>query len=115
MGDWGLYGTAELRTPILLDAVSSLFGGSQSGSAENSDAVLDRLQFLAFLDYGWTKFNGLSQGYKDSEFLFSAGIGARAALSKYFQLRLDLAFPLRDISYGDDKSMEVYFSAQMQF
>ena len=107
IGDYGVYGTFELRTPILVDALSSLFG-------YRSETPFDRLQGLVFTDYGWTAFNDLPAGYDDNEFLFSAGAGVRAALTKYSQLRCDVAFPLAN-AYGDDDNMEVYLSAQLQF
>ena len=108
IGDYGVYGTAELRTPILVDGIASFFGD------RTEKTPIDRLQGLVFMDYGWTAFNDLPSGYDDEEFLFSAGIGARAALTKYSQLRCDLAFPLAN-AYGDDDDMELYFSMQVQF
>jgi len=108
IGDYGIYGTAELRTPILVDGIASLFGD------RTDKTPIDRLQGLCFLDYGWTAFNDLPSGYDDNEFLCSAGVGARAALTKYSQLRCDVAFPLAD-AYGDDDSMEFYLSVQVQF
>lgn len=108
IGDYGVYGTTELRTPILVDGFASLFG-------DRSDKTpIDRLQMLCFADYGWTAFNDLPSGYDDNEFLFSAGLGARAALTKYSQLRCDVAFPIAN-AYGDDDDVEVYFSVQVQF
>ena len=109
LGDWGFYGTAELRTPLLVDTVSSLFGDRTDKSP------IDRLQFLGFVDYGWTCFNDLPSGYDDNEFIYSAGLGARVALTSHTQLRCDVAFPLRDTDWADDDNMEVYFSVQMQF
>ena len=108
IGDYGVYGTAELRTPILINGIWSWFGD------DDRKFVFDRFQALCFLDYGWTSFNDLPAGYDSSEFLFSAGVGFRAALSQYFQMRLDLAFPLKN-AYGDDDNMELYFSVQAQF
>ena len=110
LGDYGVYGTAELRTPILVDAMSSCF------SDRTDKNPLDRLQFVGFLDYGWTSYNDLPAGYSDdSEFLFSAGFGVRTAITKYTQLKCDVAFPLRDTDWADDDSMEVYLSVQVQF
>ena len=110
LGDYGVYGTAELRTPILVDAISSCF------SDRTDKNPLDRLQFVGFLDYGWTSYNDLPAGYSDdSEFLFSAGFGVRTAITKYTQLKCDVAFPLRDTDWADDDSMEVYLSVQVQF
>lgn len=109
IGDYGVYGTTELRTPILVDAMASLWGDRTDKSP------IDRLQFLGFLDYGWTAFNDLPSGYDDNEFLVSAGFGARASVTKYTQLKCDVAFPLHDAYGEDDDSVEVYFSMQVQF
>ena len=109
IGDYGFYGTAELRTPILVDACASLF------SDRTDKAPIDRFQLLGFVDYGWTAFNDLPSGYDDNEFIFSAGVGARLSVTKYTQLKCDIAFPLRDTDWADDDSMEVYLSMQVQF
>jgi len=109
LGDWGFYGTTELRTPLLVDTFSSLFGDRTDKSP------IDRLQFLGFVDYGWTCFNDLPSGYDDKEFIYSTGFGARVALTSHTQLKCDVAFPLRDTDWADDDNVEVYFSVQMQF
>ena len=109
LGDYGFYGTAELRTPILVDACASLFGDRTDKNP------IDRLQFLGFVDYGWTAFNDLPSGYDDNEFIFSAGVGARLSITKYTQLKCDIAFPLRDTDWAEDNSMEFYLSMQVQF
>jgi hemolysin activation/secretion protein len=109
IGDYGVYGTTELRTPILVDGFASLFGD------RTDKTPIDRLQFLGFMDYGWTAFNDLPSSYDDSEFIYSAGVGVRAALTKYLQFRCDVAFPLRDTDWAEDESMEIYISVQGQF
>ena len=109
LGDYGIYGTFELRTPILVDAFASMVGDRTKKSA------FDRLQFLGFLDWGYTAFNDLPSGYDDSEFIYSAGLGARLSVTKYTQLKCDIAFPLHDTDWADDDSMEVYLSMQVQF
>lgn len=109
LGDYGVYGTVELRTPILVDPISALF------SDRTDKKPIDRLQFLGFVDYGWTAFNDLPSSYDDSEFLYSAGLGTRFSLTKYLQLKCDVAFPLHDTDWADDDSMEVYLSIQAQF
>ena len=55
------------------------------------------------------------RAYDDSEFIYSAGLGARFSVTKYTQLKCDVAFPLRDTDWADDDSMEVYLSMQVQF
>ncbi len=109
LGDWGVYGTFELRTPILVDAVASLFGDRTDKSP------VDRLQFVGFLDWGYLAYNDLPSGYDDDEFLYSAGLGARVSMTKYTQLKCDVAFPLNDSDWAEDDDMEVYLAVQMQF
>ena len=114
VGDYGLYGTFELRTPLLVDLFASLV------SDRTDKEAFDRLQFLAFFDYGWSCYNDLPSGYKDEGFLCSAGIGARLALTQYSQLRCDIAFPMveSEVAKTDDdydRNMEVYFGFQLQF
>ena len=109
VGDYGIYGTFELRTPLLVDTVASLFG-------DRTDKVaIDRLQFLGFCDWGIAQYNDLPNGYDDNEFLCSLGVGGRLAVTKYSQVRCDLAFPMVDGNNEDDRDMEVYVSFQLQF
>ena len=109
LGDYGLYGTFELRTPILVDAIASVFGDRTDRSP------IDRMQFVGFADWGCLAYNDLPSGYDDREFLYSAGVGARVSITKYTQLKCDLAFPLRDSDWAEDEDMEMYLSFQMQF
>ena len=114
VGDYGLYGTFEFRTPLLVDLFASLV------SDRTDKVAFDRLQFLTFFDYGWSRYNDLPAGYGDEGFLCSAGIGARLAVTQYSQLRCDIAFPIIDSDVGKadddyDRNMEVYFGFQLQF
>lgn len=109
LGDYGIYGTAEIRTPILVDAFSSIFGD------RTDKTPIDRLQFLGFCDYGIANYNDLPSDYDDNEFLCSFGVGARLAMTKYSQLRCDLAFPIVDGNNPDDNDCEFYLGVQCQF
>lgn len=109
LGDYGIYGTVELRTPILVDAFSSIFGD------RTDKTPIDRLQFLGFCDYGIANYNDLPSDYDDNEFLCSFGVGARLAMTKYSQLRCDLAFPIADGNNPDDNDCEFYLGVQLQF
>ena len=109
LGDYGVYGTVELRTPILVDAFASLFGD------RTDKTPIDRLQFLAFCDYGITKYNELPSGYDDNDFLCSVGLGARLAITKYSQLRCDFALPITDGNGDDDDDCEFYLGVQLQY
>lgn len=109
VGDYGVYGTVELRSPLLVDTFAALFG-------DRTDKVaIDRLQFLGFCDWGVTQYNDLPAGYDDNKFLCSAGFGARLAVTRHSQLRCDVAFPLLEGDNEEDRDVEVYMSAQVQF
>ena len=109
LGDYGVYGTAELRTPILVDSVSSIFGD------RTDKTPIDRLQFLGFCDWGVARYNDLPSGYDDNKFLCSFGVGMRMAMTKYSQLRCDLAFPVADGNNDNDNDYELYLGVQLQF
>lgn len=114
MGDSGVYGTLELRTPVLTDTIAGIFRDS------NGKTALDRMQFYAFTDAGYTRYNRMTMGYADSEFLAAIGVGTRFGLTKYCQLNLDLAMPLREtkqdkIQKSYDENVELYLSLKSQF
>ena len=109
VGDYGIYGTFELRTPLLVDSFASLFGDREDKVA------FDRLQFLTFCDWGIAQYNNLPNGYDDNEFLCSVGVGARLAITQYSQVKCDIAFPCVDGNGDDDRDMEVYCGFQLQF
>ena len=109
LGDYGVYGTIELRTPILVDTFASLFGD------RTNKKPIDRLQFLGFCDFGVTQYNDLPSSYDDNEFLASVGVGARFALTKYSQVRCDVAIPVCDGNNDDDEDCEVYLGVQFQY
>ncbi len=112
-GDRGVYGSIELRTPIWRDLAANFFREAPS----NPDAWIDSLQFLVFLDYGWIDRKRTYVGEKDSQFLWSAGVGARLAITKYTYLSADVAFPLRDLNENDkdDRNVECYLGIRAQF
>lgn len=109
LGDSGVYGTFELRTPILVDTCASLFSDREGKSP------FDRIQGVLFTDYGYTRYNDLPRGYDDDEWLWSVGFGLRSALTKYCQARLDIGIPCHNGNNDDDDDVEVYFSVQFQY
>ena len=110
LGDNGVYGTVELRTPVLMDLVSQAF---RSGDGARKMPI-DRLQFLLFVDAGHTQTLKPLPGMARSNNLLSTGLGVRLALMKYAQIRYDAALPL--IHKGDDDdSLYHYISVQGQF
>jgi hemolysin activation/secretion protein len=108
LGDNGVYGTLELRTPILLDMVSHLFGRKESNNP------LDRIQFVAFTDFGYLETLDPLPGEEDSEALMSVGGGIRLAVTKYSQMRVDVGVPVASGS-ADDDSSAYYLDWQAQF
>ena len=109
LGDYGVYGTFELRTPILVDTFASMFGD------RTNKKPIDRLQFLAFCDWGIAQYNDLPSSYDENEFLASFGLGARFALTQYSQFRCDFAVPMCDGNNDDDNDYEVYLGVQLQY
>lgn len=112
-GDNGLYGTLELRTPVWRDLLSGLVRTPN----EDPEQWFDSLQLLAFFDYGWIERENTRYGQADADFLWSLGLGARMALTKYSSLFCDVAFPMRDLNENrkDDKNVEVYIGVRAQF
>jgi len=111
LGDSGIYGTAEFRTPVWSNPVSRYF------IPEDWTMALERIQLFAFTDAGYIAFNTTTTGGMDQEeFLWSAGFGVRAALTQYLSLNFDFAVPLRK-GYADelDRALELYFSIKMQY
>ena len=109
LGDSGIYGTAELRTPILLDTVAHLF------RKEKAATPLDRAQFLVFVDAAYTKMEDPLPGAIKDETMLSAGLGLRLAVTPHSQFRFDYGIPLIDIDSDDDDDGAFYVSGQLQF
>lgn len=55
-----------------------------------------RIRFLAFIDAGEARIRSPRENEDRSVFLAGAGAGVRYRIGRYFDARLDLAFPLRD-------------------
>jgi len=108
IGDNGLYGTLELRTPILLDLLSVAFGRKPTRNP------LDRLQFVVFTDFGHYEVIDPLPGQVVSENLMSVGGGIRCAATKYSQLRLDVGVPVVASAAGNDATA-FYLNWQLQF
>ena len=109
LGDSGIYGSAELRTPILLDPLTRLFRGK-------GQSPLDRWQALVFVDAGYAALQDALPGSVDGETMLSVGVGLRLAVTPHSQFRLDYGIPLLDIDADDhSKSGAFYFSGQLQF
>jgi hemolysin activation/secretion protein len=108
LGDNGMYGTVEFRTPILLDLLASPLRRQATGTP------IDRLQFLVFTDAGYTMSNDPLPGANKDETLLSVGLGARIAITKYSQFRIDYGVPMLE-NEDEENSSAFYLSAQLQF
>ena len=109
LGDTGCAGTVELRSPIIL--------GLFDRTPEEGAMALDRVQFVVFLDAGWYNLEkGRGTDEDDNEFIMGAGVGFRAALGEWSQLRCDIGFPLvKDDEAFDTDACRVYLSLQFQW
>lgn len=109
LGDTGIYGSAELRTPILLDPLTHFF-------REKGSSPLDRWQALVFVDAGYAEMQDPLPGSVDGETMLSAGVGLRLAITPYSQFRFDYGIPLIDIDVDEDSDDGAFYvSGQLQF
>lgn len=107
LGDHAIVGTLEYRTPLYLGLVTRPKG---------EKAAQDRLQFVAFTDFGGLWREEALPGEEDSEFLWGAGVGLRAAWSDYLQMRLDYAIPLNETTESEiSDGGTIHLSLQAQF
>lgn len=120
MGDHGLYGTLELRTPMVADLLTRPWAGSLKTSGAKR-IWIDRLQAVCFADVGWVYRQDALESEEDSVAIGSAGLGLRWSLGELAQVRLDGAYRLVDLpdSYAaqDDaeQGLGAHVSAQVQF
>lgn len=117
LGDHGIAGTLELRTPILLGLCSrkapSWFGVRTAPAKGPDDTPFDRLQFVLFADAGYIKIEHPLPGEEKDKALYSVGCGIRLALGEHFQVKCDVGFPLEETADSDDACL--HFNTQVQF
>lgn len=120
LGDQGVAGTLELRSPITLGfftrKIPAWFGQTTTpakAAAAANETPIDRLQLVLFADAGYIKIEDPLPGEEDDKTLYSVGVGGRLALSEHFQVTCDVGFPLEETSDSDDAC--VHFNAQIQF
>lgn len=119
LGDQGVAGTLEFRTPITLGfftrKIPAWFGATAApGSADKAAPTPDdRFQLVVFADAGYIKIQDPLPGEEDDKTLYSVGLGGRFALSDYFQVTCDVGFPLEETTDSDTACL--HFNAQVQF
>ncbi|MBQ6248347.1 MAG: BamA/TamA family outer membrane protein [Kiritimatiellae bacterium] len=109
LGDHAVAATLEYRTPLLL--------GLLTRPPKDSDRpASDRLQFVVFSDLGFFSREDELPGETNDEVLWGAGVGLRFAWSENYQLRCDVATPLKDTRESEPgKDIRYHVSAQCQF
>lgn len=120
LGDHGVAGTLELRSPIALGFFTRkipAWCGQTTTAAKAAAAATedpaDRLQLVLFADAGYIKIDEPLPGEEEDKTLYSVGVGGRLAVSEHFQVSCDVGFPLEETTDSDDAC--VHFSAQVQF
>ncbi len=110
LGDNAAFGSVELRTPVLAGALPTVMRW-----LGNDDwTVRDRLQFVAFVDGGWTGLRQRQPGEDSNGAIWSTGLGLRYAISQNALLRFDWGFPLKD-TYESDIKGRGHLNFQLQF
>ena len=103
MGDHGLVGTAEFRTPMLSAKGLVNWLSKSSKSTHAAPASNTFYQFLLFADGGWVKDLAAAEEATDSWTIASVGAGVRLQVGRFAQLRFDWGFPIS----GRDKVNEL--------
>ncbi len=97
LGDDGLIGSLELRSPVYASALTErLFTRKASPTGD-----FERLQAVVFVDGAYTSLQDTAEGQDDTQNLLSVGAGLRLALGKNFQSRFDWGFPLEETEESD--------------
>jgi len=98
IGDWGVAGTAEIRTPI---------PGFKKILPKKIKFVDDRVRLAAFYDFGFVKEHDGVYKYPQN-FLHSVGFGSYINLTDWISLQLGVGFPIGE-KYYKESSGRFYF------
>jgi hemolysin activation/secretion protein len=120
LGDHGIAGTLELRSPIALGfftrKIPAWCGQTTTpakAAAAAAETPVDRLQLVLFADAGYIKIEDPLPGEEEDKTLYSVGVGGRLALDEHFQVTCDVGFPLEETADSDTACL--HFNAQIQF
>lgn len=115
LGDDGVSGTIELRTPLSITPFERLFGKRQGPDKPGvPDEGATQLQFVAFIDGAYVSLKEVTEGRDSSQSLVGAGAGLRLAVTSHLQLRFDWGFPLTETATSES-SGRGHLSVQGQF
>lgn len=103
LGDNGVFGSAELRSPTLI------------GSASSSTNPDDEWRFHAFADAGLVGIYDPLPGQKKRTGLASVGMGTRIQLRKHYHASADVAFPLIEQTDAEEGEVRITFRGWADF
>ncbi len=99
LGDWGYFGSLELRTPV---------PGLKAILPAKYKNYSDKVRLGYFYDFGYTANNRISSTDEEN-FIQSIGVGANFYVMKNLTASLNLAFPLHEPHY-DTAHCKVIFN-----
>lgn len=115
LGDNGVFGTVELRSPSLLGKSSGKSTGKSTGESTGEAAKAEEWRFHGFTDVGWVGIYDALPG-QQSEFGFaSVGFGTRFRVREHYNGSLDVAFPLIEKPHADEGDVRVTFRGWADF
>ena len=113
LGDSGIRGTLEVRTPLIDNFIPGL-KHAEDFLAENPDHwSTHRLQFDAFADFGRVETSAQQPGEHSSQTMMSVGAGLRLGFTKYSQIRLDYGYPLEDTEETNEGEGQFHFKLEI--
>ena len=98
IGDWGITGTVEFRTPI---------PGLRHILPNKLKFIDDKVRLAAFYDFGFVKEHSHLYDYPQN-FLHSVGFGSYISLTDWMSLQLGVGIPIGKKYYGEN-SARFYF------
>lgn len=110
LGDDGVNGTVELRTPLHSSSVFPKWFKKYN----EKDPAFETLQGVLFLDAGYLSLKDSLAGEEEDYTLASVGLGFRVALGDHAQFRADWGFPLEETE-DSDMSGRGHLSLQLLF
>jgi hemolysin activation/secretion protein len=103
LGDNGIFGTVEYRTPTLI------------GRGDTSPNPADEWRFHAFADVGMVGIYDPLSGQKKRTGLSSVGLGSRIQVRKHYHGSVDVAVPLLEQPNADDGDIRITFRGWADF
>lgn len=110
LGDDGLNGTVELRTPIRKSSTLPRWFSKTPDRHPDYEGI----QFLTFVDGGYVQVKDPASGQDNSYSLLGAGVGLRISLGSHVAARADWGIPLLETEESNT-SGRGNFSIQLQF